>query len=234
MPCVLVTGANRGIGLELVGQYAADGWRVIATCRNLNAAVDLARIAGRSDGRVECHPLEVTDGASVAALAETLASESIDVLINNAGMGFPTTAPHNRFGNTDYARWKETLDVNVLGVMRVAEALAEQVARSERKLMVTISSGMGSITNASADGETGYRTSKAAVNMLTKMIAGYVADRGITAVAVGPGWIRTDMGGPNATFGVEEAVGMVRNVIEGLTPADSGGYFNNQGETTPW
>ena len=234
MSCVFFTGANRGIGLEFVRQYAADGWRVIATCRDLDSAADLARIAEESDGRVARHSLDVTDASSVAAVAEALASASIDVLINNAGMGFPTKPPHDRFGNTDYARWKETLDVNVLGVMRVAEALAEQVARSERKLMVTVSSGLGSITNASADGETVYRTSKAAVNMLTKMIAGYVADRGITAAAIGPGWVRTDMGGPNATFGVEEAVSRVRNVIEGLTPADSGRYFDNQGQPIPW
>jgi len=234
MSCVFFTGANRGIGLELVRQYAADGWRVIATCRDPNGAADLARIAGESDGRVERYPLDVTDASSVAAVAEALASASIDVLINNAGMGFPTKPPHDRFGNTDYARWKETLDVNVLGVMRVAEALAEQVTRSELKMMVTISSGMGSITNASADGETVYRTSKAAVNMLTKMIAGYVADRGITVTAIGPGWVRTDMGGPNATFGVEEAVSRVRKVIKGLTPADSGSYFDNQGQSVPW
>jgi NAD(P)-dependent dehydrogenase (short-subunit alcohol dehydrogenase family) len=234
MSCVFFTGANRGIGLELVRQYAADGWRVIATCRDPNGAADLARIAAESDGRVERHPLDVTDASSVAAVAEALASASIDVLINNAGMGFPTKPPHDRFGNTDYARWKETLDVNVLGVMRVAEALAEQVTRSELKMMVTISSGMGSITNASADGETVYRTSKAAVNMLTKMIAGYVADRGITVTAIGPGWVRTDMGGPNATFGVEEAVSRVRKVIKGLTPADSGSYFDNQGQSVPW
>jgi len=233
MSCVFFTGANRGIGLELVRQYAADGWRVIATCRDPNGAADLARIAGESDGRVERYPLDVTDASSVAAVAEALASASIDVLINNAGMGFPTKPPHDRFGNTDYARWKETLDVNVLGVMRVAEALAEQVTRSELKMMVTISSGMGSITNASADGETVYRTSKAAVNMLTKMIAGYVADRGITVTAIGPGWVRTDMGGPNATFGVEEAVSRVRKVIKGLTPADSGSYFDNQGQSVP-
>ena len=234
MSSVFITGANRGIGLEFVRQYAADGWRVIATCRDPDVAVDLARIAEESNGRVERHPLEVTDASSVAAIAEALASESIDVLINNAGMGFPTKPPHDSFGNTDYARWKETLDVNVLGVMRVAEALAEQVARSERKLLVTISSGMGSITNASSDGETCYRTSKAAVNMLTKLIAGYVADRRITVAAIGPGWVRTDMGGPNATFGVEESVSLVRKVIEGLTLADSGSYFDNQGQSVPW
>ena len=234
MPCVFVTGANRGIGLELVRQYAAEGWQVIATCRDPGAAADLTRIAGDSKGRVACHPLDVTDAASVAAIADTLASESIDVLINNAGMGYPTPPPHDRFGNTDYARWKETLDVNVLGVMRVAEALVEQVAQSERKLMVTISSGMGSVANASADGETGYRTSKAAVNMLSRMMAGYLADRGISVVAIGPGWVRTDMGGPHATFGVEESVSRVRSVIDGLTPADSGGFFDTLGQPTPW
>ncbi len=234
MPCVFLTGANRGIGLELVRQYAADGWRVIATCRDPDAAAELARSVEESDGRIECHRLDVRDASSVAAVAEALTSTAIDVLINNAGIGFPAKSPHQRFGNTDYARWKETFDVNVLGVMRVAEALAEQVARSERKLVVTISSGLGSITNASADGETVYRTSKAAVNMLTKMMAGYVADRGITVVAIGPGWVRTDMGGPNATFGVEEAVSRVRKVIAGLTPAHSGGYFDNQGQPLPW
>ena len=172
MSCVFLTGANRGIGLELVRQYAADGWRVIATCRNPDGAGDLARIVEESNGRVERHQLEVTDTSSVAAIAEAFASESIDVLINNAGMG--------------------------------------------------------SITNASSDGETCYRISKAAVNMLTKLMAGYVADRGITVAAIGPGWVRTDMGGPNATSGVEESVSRVRKVIEGLAPTDSGGHFDNQ------
>ena len=93
---------------------------------------------------------------------------------------------------------------------------------------------MGSVANASADGETGYRTSKAAVNMLSRMMAGYLADRGISVVAIGPGWVRTDMGGPHATFGVEESVSRVRSVIDGLTPADSGGFFDNLGQPTPW
>ncbi len=226
MPTVLITGANRGLGLEFARSYAADGWRVHACCRHPEKAKALKAV----EGDLLVRKLDVTDGLRVAGLARELADEAIDVLLNNAGV----YGPRSDFGETDFDDWLDMLKINTIAPLRMAERFVEQVARSDRKLIVSISSGMGSIAMNDEGGRYPYRTSKAALNMVVKGLAADLAARGIIAVALSPGWVQTDMGGPNADLTPEESVAGMRAVIDGLTPDDSGRFFNYQSEDRPW
>jgi NAD(P)-dependent dehydrogenase (short-subunit alcohol dehydrogenase family) len=237
MPTTLITGANRGLGLEFVRQYAADGWQVIAGCRDPDQAAELQELVARANGAVEPQPLDVADGRSVAELARKLAGRPIDLLVNNAGMG---GSGRETLGQIDYERWQEVLAVNTLGPLRVTEALIDNVAASPRKLVVTVSSGLGSLERLAQQSGTGsglgyaYRTSKAAVNMAMLALAHEVRPRGITVVILNPGWVRTDMGGPNARLSPEESIAGMRRVIAGLTPADAGRFLSYDGTELPW
>ena len=162
----MITGASRGIGLEFVRQYNADGWRVFACCRTPGQASELCDIAARSDGRVTVHQLDVDDASSATALKAELGDQPFDVLLNNAGiMGQRNSAR----GNIDYDAWQDAMNTNVLGPMRVAEAFADNVAASAQKKLITIFSRMGSISETTATNSIVYRSSKAAVNMLMKI-----------------------------------------------------------------
>ena len=197
MPSVLITGANRGLGLEFARQYVADGWQVYAACRDPSSASELRRLAAAKDQKLEIMALDVTDGASIRAAAAELDGQAIDLPLNNAGvMG----ARGQTIGNMDYEAWTKVLDANTMGPMRVSEAFVDQVARSKRKLIVTLTSGMGSLADNTSGGAYAYRSSKAAVNMVMRSLAIDLAPRGIACVVINPGWVLTDMGGPHATF----------------------------------
>lgn len=224
MPTALVTGANRGIGLEFVRQYAGAGWHVIATCRKPDAAAELKAVAGT----VEIHRLDVTDAGQVAALAQALEGRAIDLLINNAGiMG------HGSIGRIDYAAWEEVLRVNTLAPVRIVEALLPNVAASERRQIVALTSRMGSIAE-SGGGYYAYRSSKAALNAAMHALAADLKGQRITVALFHPGWVKTDMGGPGALVAPRDSVAGMRAVIERLRPADSGRFFNYDGSEIPW
>ncbi|HEX6239522.1 MAG TPA: SDR family oxidoreductase [Polyangiales bacterium] len=227
MPSVLITGANRGLGLEFAKQYARDGYRVFATARSESEEL---RALTQSQRAVEFHALDVTQADSVRALAGRLKGEPIDVLINNAGWMGPE---RQRFGNIDYDGLLETLRINTLGPLRVAEAFVENVAKSQRKLMVGLTSGMGSISDSSG-GYYAYRASKAALNMTFHNLGLDLKQRGIIAIVINPGWVQTDMGGKNAPTKVEDSIAMMRKVFDSLTPADSGSFKNYKGGDFPW
>jgi NAD(P)-dependent dehydrogenase (short-subunit alcohol dehydrogenase family) len=231
MPSALITGANRGLGLEFARQYVADGWLVYATCRDPESASELRRLAEGSSEKLQMLALDVTDPATVKAAAVQLDEQAIDVLLNNAGVG---GARGQTIGNMDYDAWAKVLDVNSMGPLRVAEAFVEHVARSERKLIVTITSGMGSIADNTSGGAIPYRSSKAAVNMAMRSLAIDLAPRGITCAVVNPGWVRTDMGGPHATLTPAESVTRLRRLFETLGPAQTGRFFNHDGREYPW
>jgi NAD(P)-dependent dehydrogenase (short-subunit alcohol dehydrogenase family) len=228
---VLVTGANRGLGLEFARQYAADGWRVYAGCRDPDNAKELARLVAQSDGAIRVLALDVTDGASVRAAAQSLAGEPLDVLINNAGVGAPKG---QRLGSLDYAAWARVLDVNTLGPMRVVEAFLDSIAKGSDRKIVTVTSAMGSIADNASGGSYAYRSSKAAVNIVMKSLSIELAPRGITCVVVHPRWVRTDMGGPGGKLDPPESVAALRRLIAGLKPQDAGRFFNYDGKTYPW
>jgi NAD(P)-dependent dehydrogenase (short-subunit alcohol dehydrogenase family) len=231
MPIALITGANRGLGFEFVRQYLADGWNVYAACRDPDSASKLRRLSDASGHKLQILALDVTDPASIKAAASELDGKAIDLLLNNAGvMG----ARNQTIGNIDYAAWAKVLDANTMGPMRVSEAFVDHVARSERKLIVTLTSGMGSLADNTSGGSIAYRSSKAAVNMVMRSLAIDLAPRGITCVVVNPGWVRTDMGGAQATLTPAESVSMLRRLIETLGPAESGKFFNYDGSEYAW
>jgi NAD(P)-dependent dehydrogenase (short-subunit alcohol dehydrogenase family) len=231
MPSALITGANRGLGFEFARQYLTDGWHVYAACRDPDSASELRRLADASGHKLQRLALDVTDPASVKAAAAELDGQAIDLLLNNAGVG---GARGQTVGNIDYEAWAKVLDVNTMGPMRVSEAFVDHVAHSDRKLIVTLTSGMGSLADNTSGGSIAYRTSKAAVNMVMRSLAIDLAPRGITCVVVNPGWVRTDMGGAHATLTPAESVRALRRLIETLRPAQSGKFFNYDGGQYSW
>jgi NAD(P)-dependent dehydrogenase (short-subunit alcohol dehydrogenase family) len=228
---VLVTGANRGLGLEFVRQYAEDGWRVLAACRAPDAAKELQELASRHPERIRILAIDVLNAAGVKKAAASLRDEPIDLLLNNAGVGSPRG---QKIGSLDYAAWAGVLDANVLGPARMVEAFVESVAKGRDKRIVTVTSLMGSIADNSSGGSYAYRSSKAAVNAAMKSFSIDLAPRGITCVLVHPGWVRTDMGGAGGKLSPEESVRSLRALIALLKPKDSGKFFNVDGKELPW
>ena len=231
MPTVLVTGANRGLGLEFVRQYAADGWRVYAGCRAPSAADALQALAAASAGLLSIHALDVRDRASIQRLAAELAGQPIDLLINNAAIW---GSAEQVLGGLDDRIWAEVLDVDVVGPVRVTEAFLENVAASVRRTVVMLSSRLGSIALNDSGGRLMYRAAKAGLNAVARSLAVDLAPRGIVCVALSPGWARTDMGGPQAPLSPVDSIAGMRRVIEGLDLTQSGQFLAYDGTTVPW
>ena len=209
MPTALITGASRGLGKELVRQYAADGWDVIGTTRR---------------------EMDMRNPEQIARFGTQLKGKPIDLLFCNAGISGKRGMA---LGSFDFQSWEEVLRVNLLGPAALAEALVDHVAASERKTIALMSSRLGSIGESS--GMTlPYSTSKAALNMLGKGLAATLASRRIIVVALSPGWVRTDMGGAGAPLSAEASVRCLRKVIERLTPRDSGRFLSHDGTEIPW
>lgn len=232
MHTVLITGANRGIGLEFCRQYAAEGWRVLACSRDPDKADALARLAVLYPGLIALHTLDVADHAQIERLAQELGSESIDLLINNAGI-YPDSDTLG-FGHTDYAEWLQAFRINTMATLKMAETFAPHLARGKQKVIVAITSKMGSIADNVGGGSYLYRSSKAALNMVVKSLAIDLKPGGIIAVVFHPGWVQTDMGGPNAMIPAEQSVSGMKQMIGRLTAADSGKFFGYDGQAIPW
>ena len=227
MPTALITGANRGIGLELARQYAADGYTVHACCRNPNQASDLRAVTGD----VHVHALDVTDHGAVDRLAADL-DAPLDVVIANAGVYGPSSEAQS-FGSLDYAGLRDTLEVNTLGAVKTIEAFAPHAARSEQKKMAAVTSEMGSIADASG-GAIAYRASKAALNMALAVAAPAVRDQGVAVGLFHPGWVQTDMGGPNARITAEESARGLKAQVAALQPSDKAPFLAYDGRELPW
>lgn len=229
---VLITGANRGLGLEFCKQYAAAGWRVLAVCRRPDQADALLALAVASD-RVQLLAADVADFGQIDALAAHLNGTPIDVLLNNAGV-YGDQAGQG-FGRLDYAAWQHTLTINTLAPVKLAEALLPNLRAGQRKLIVTVSSLMGSMADNTSGGSILYRSSKAGVNAAMKSLSIDLAPQGIGVLILHPGWVRTDMGGPNALIDADESVAGMITVIGGFTPAQSGGFLRyGDGKVMPW
>ena len=221
---VLITGANRGLGLEYAQQFSERGYTVIGTARNPEAATELARVADRVE------QLDVADPASVAALAERLDGVPIDILINNAGMFDRNDVTIDA---VDFGTMEQTFAVNTFGPLRVTQALLPNLRAGKARLIISMSSQLGSIENSNGRWYA-YRASKTALNQFNKIWSVELASDGFTCVVLHPGWVRTDMGGPNASYSPEESVAGLVNVIEALTPEDNGGFYDFQGNPIPW
>lgn len=234
MKTVLITGANRGIGLALAREFLQNDWQVVATCRDPAGASDLQAMAARNAGRVHPIKLEVKDAASVARLPEALKAaigeEAVDVLVNNAGVIGPA-----RQGalDMDFDGFAETLAINTLGPLRVSLAVLPFLRRSREPKILTISSAMGSMSHQRSD-RIAYRTSKAAVNKVMQGLATDLGPSGVAVAVAHPGWVRTDMGGQGADIAPHESAKGLYAVVEGLSMANSGSFFNWSGERMPW
>ena len=224
MTTIMITGASRGLGLEFARQFYSEECRVIATCRNPKKANELNSI-----GDVDVHSLDVTDDKSVANLADKLRGENIDILINNAGV----IGQRDGFGSLDYDIWAETMDTNVFGPMRVAEAFRDNVMNSEKKQMIFITSRMGSITEAVPNAYV-YRSSKAALNMAVKCLSAELGEQGLIAVLFHPGHVQTDMGGQAAPVTPRKSIEGMKNQIVALTRDDNGRFLSYDGHQIPW
>ena len=233
MKTALITGANRGIGLEFCRQYAADGWRVFACARNPEQSDELNMLASTHPAQVIIHRLDVGDHAQVGQLAQALDGEPIDLLLNNAGI---YTGSHAKgiFDDKDYEDWAHAFRINTMATLKMAQTFQPQVRRGGQKTIATISSKMGSIADNSGGGSYMYRSSKAAVNMVIKTLAIDLKPAGIITVALHPGWVKTDMGGPNALISTARSVSGMRDVLSSLTLADSGKFIAYDGQGVPW
>ncbi len=229
MTTVLITGANRGIGLEFVRQYAADGAQVFACCRNPDGANDLNALAG-ADGDVTVLKLDVADEASIAAARRQVGDAPIDILINNAGV---LLNKDETIEKTDYAAWMRSFEINVLGPFRVISAFKDNVAKSDARKIMTLSSQMGSIGDASGGYYT-YRSTKAGANMVMKALANDLSAEGIVVLPVHPGWVKTDMGGSGAMIEASESVAGLRAVLDAATPESTGRFYRFDGKEAPW
>lgn len=240
---VLVTGANRGLGLEFARQYAADGWNVIACCRAPDKAETLQTLAKRYPA-VRLETLDTVDDASIKALAAKLKDAAIDVLINNAGIfsgtgrrgvDFPDDGGDSSqsFGSLDSAAWAKVLRTNTIAPLMVAESFAPLVARSEDKKIINITSRMGSIAEM-GNGDIAYRSSKAALNAAMRAMLNDLTRQGIATANLHPGWVKTDMGGRRALLEPEQSVSGMRRVIAGLSLNNSGQFLNYDGKVIPW
>ena len=232
MKTTLITGANRGIGLEFSRQLAEDDWCVLACSRDLEKSDALNKLAAEYPEQITLYALDVTDHGQIEKLSQTLANKPIDLLINNAGV-FPDINDRS-FGQTDYDSWAHAFLVNTMAPLKMAEEFIAQITQSSRKTIVTITSKMGSVADNGRGGSYIYRSSKSAVNMVIKSIAIDLESNDIISVLLHPGWVRTDMGGPSGLISVEQSVSGMLSVIREVTSADSGKFIAYDGQIIPW
>jgi NAD(P)-dependent dehydrogenase (short-subunit alcohol dehydrogenase family) len=237
---VVVTGANRGLGLEMARQLLRAGDEVVATARDPRLAEELTKVVAGSGGRGSVVRLDVGDPGSVEAAALQIGErfEAVDLLINNAGIwsapGQPDRASAGALDELRPEPVLEVLRVNSIGPLLVTQALAPLLSAARGAVVVNLSSGLGSIAGATGRGNVAYGMSKAALNMLTRHLAAELAGQGTVVVALSPGWVATDMGGPQAALQPAESVRGILNVVGALTPARSGAFLDHTGATLPW
>jgi NAD(P)-dependent dehydrogenase (short-subunit alcohol dehydrogenase family) len=226
---ILITGANRGLGLEFVRQYAFDGNTILACTRAPNDAKDLLALQ-KEHKNIQVFQLDITSATDIAALKKQL-TQPIDIMINNAGM-LEKDPP---LGNLSIESLTKTFLVNAVAPLKMAEAFSEHLAKSQRKLLVSVSSSMGSITENSSGGYYSYRGGKAALNMFMKSAGHDLAQHGIQVLLLHPGWVKTRMGGNDAMIEPEQSITGMRNVIATYNPAPGEVlFYRYNGEVVPW
>ena len=230
MATVLITGANRGLGLEFCRQYAEQGWHVIACSRNPDDAFDLNNLAGHPN--IQLETLDVSKFEQIDALSRKLADQPIDILINNAGI----YADHrsNGFGHLDYQAWTHSLLINTQAPVKMAEAFLAQIKNGDKKLIVAISSLMGSMADNEGGGSIFYRSSKAALNAAMKSLAIDLANQSVGVLIFHPGWVKTDMGGPNALINADQSISGMCALIDNFSLDQSGSFVKYDGTPMPW
>ena len=236
MPTVLVTGANRGLGYEHVKQYAQKGWKVIACARNPKKATELENLKDKYDDNFIIEQLEVIDHPRIEELAEKYSNTSIDILINIAGttgpLGVPGAMDYQKINNMDYEIWRDILEVNLISPFKVATAFHDHIAQSEKKLLIMMSSDLGSIEQNTFGGFYSYRASKAALNIISKGMS--VDWQDLTVIALAPGWCKTYLGGEEAEIHPDESVENQQAMFEKIISNNSGMFLDRFGKEVPW
>jgi NAD(P)-dependent dehydrogenase (short-subunit alcohol dehydrogenase family) len=226
----LVSGANRGLGLEMTRQLLARGDRVVAACRQPGKALALTRLAGEHPGRLHVLPVDLADPRTIAELSREVGALDLDIelLVNNAGV----LVEHERFGAIEPKSLRESFAVNAEGAFLLTQALNPHLADGAK--VVNLSSTLGSIASTSSLYSPSYAMSKAALNMATRLLSIALAERAVVVVSISPGWVRTDMGGAGATLTPEASIASMLRVIDHLQRSDSGRFLSQKGETIPW
>jgi len=225
---VLITGANRGLGLKLTEEYAKLGWHVIATCRNPDKARELNNLTGHY-ASINIYRLEVKDSEQIKKLATQLHNQAIDILINNAGIYRSCT-----LGNLDKQAWLESFAVNAIAPYEITNAFLPHLKQGQQKKVVSITSKMGSIDDNTSGGSYIYRSSKTALNSVMRSLQHDLAHQNIATQTLHPGWVRTDMGGLGAWINVDESVSGMMRQIEKLNLSNSGEYLDYAGKKINW
>jgi NAD(P)-dependent dehydrogenase (short-subunit alcohol dehydrogenase family) len=229
MTTVLITGANRGIGLEFVKQYQAAGFEVIATCRDPQLAQELKTVAEK--GRVQIVELDVTNEQHLRAVQASLNNVPIDLLINNAGI---LGDREETFGAVRAENMMMVFRTNSIAPLQVSEVFLPNVLQSDLKTIVAVSSTMGSIASNDSGGYYPYRASKAALNSVMQSMAIDLAPQGVRVLVLHPGWVKTDMGGAGALITTEESVQGMRNVIADQVRLPAPGFYRYDGQMIPF
>lgn len=228
MSTVLITGTNRGIGLAFTKQYAEAGWNVLACCRAPESASALNALAAQHTN-IEVFTLDVAKFTQIDALAQELNNVAIDVLINNAGV-----YPSGDLSDKDVDAWLDGFKVNTIAPLKMAKAFTPHIAKSQLKKVATLSSKMGSIDDNTSGGSYMYRSTKTAINMVMKSLSVDLAPAGIAVVTLHPGWVETDMGGPNALINTETSVAGLRKIIDNLSLSNTGKFIAYDGKQIAW
>lgn len=230
MATVLVTGANRGIGLEFVKHYLDRGDRIIGTYRDIESSGELIQMSEDHD-RLEAYTLDVSSDKSLEDFPNQLRDMPIDIFINNAGVYGPRDST---FNNVDEENWIPVLRINAIAPLILTQLIIGNLRKSSVKKLIYITSKMGSIDDNKGGGSYVYRSSKTALNAVVKSISVDLADEGMHVALLHPGWVRTDMGGPNGLIDTKTSVSGMIEVISGLEQSSSGGFYNYDGIEIPW
>ena len=231
MATILITGANRGLGLEFCKQYAQENWNVIACCREPEKATTLNKLKTQFSN-ISVLTLDVSDLNQIEQLAKKLNNTAIDILLNNAGI-YGDESGHG-FGNLDYTQWQKNMTVNVFAPVKLTEVLLPNLERGKFKKVVAMSSLMGSIEDNGSGGSILYRSSKTALNSVMKSVAIDIHQKEIAVLILHPGWVKTDMGGSNAPMEIPESVTKMRETIANFTLKQSGEFLRYDGKKLPW
>lgn len=232
MKTVLITGANRGIGLEFVKQYSKAGYQVLATTRTPLEDNELKALS-QTQENIKIFSLDVTDEKQIAGLKSMLAGQAIDILIANAGYYGPKDE-QGQFGQVNTEEWQKTLLINAIAPLKLIESFVDNVAASKEKKIAILSSKMGSMSDNNSGGCYIYRSSKAALNAVVKSLSVDLAPQGIKILSLHPGWVHTEMGGPNALIDTNTSVTGMRKVISKLTKKLSGSFIAYDNQSIGW
>lgn len=231
MPTLLITGANRGIGLELCKQYIDLGWQVLATCRTPENAIELNKLQQDNDRQLTVYALDVGQESQIVDLKKQIGESPIDILFNNAGV---FAAESSQFGQTKKDVWLDAFNINVISPMKLIETFVENVVKGDKKIIASMSSKMGSIADNGSGGSYAYRSTKTALNMVMTSISKDLESKDITTLILHPGWVRTDMGGPNGELSVEESAAQLIKTLSNATIKETGTFFDIDGSVIPW